>query len=139
MSMMEGVALGVFAVAAMVMLVVTQTRGRVDWPAWLVPMAFGVLITGLTGYAWYIEGPAGLWRIIGDSAWGLQFFTDRLMSTAAAFFLLQSRARAAGMKSETWVLAVIFTGSIGLLFMLSRTVYLERNNDLLGQEEHGHP
>jgi hypothetical protein len=121
----------VFTAAALVMLLVTQTRERVEWPAWLVPMAFGVVITGLTGYAWYTEGPDGLWQMIGGSAWGLQFLSDRLMSTAAAFFLLQNRARAAGMKSETWVLVVIFTGSIGLLFMLARTVYLERNGDLL--------
>ena len=30
------------------------------------------------------------------------------------------------MKSEVWVLIVIFTGSIGLFLMLARTVYLER-------------
>jgi hypothetical protein len=30
------------------------------------------------------------------------------------------------MKSEVWVLVVIFTGGIGLLLMLARTVYLER-------------
>jgi hypothetical protein len=44
----------------------------------------------------------------------------------AAFFLLQNRARAVGMKSEVWVIIVIFTGSIGLLLMLAQTIYLER-------------
>lgn len=134
MSMIEGIALGVFLAAAMVMLLVTQTKERVGWPAWLVPTVCCVLIAGWTAYAWYEEGLSSAWNKIGDSAWGLQAWTDRLMSTAAAFFLLQNRARAAGMKSEAWVLAVIFTGSIGLLFMLARTVYLERNNSLLIQE-----
>jgi hypothetical protein len=44
----------------------------------------------------------------------------------AAFYLLQNRARAAGMKSEVWVIVVIATGSIGLLLMLARTLQLER-------------
>jgi len=48
------------------------------------------------------------------------------MSLAVAFFLLQDRARAAGMKSEVWVVLVIFTGSLGLLMMLARTLYRER-------------
>ena len=60
------------------------------------------------------------------SPWGVQIWLDRLASTTAAFFLLQNRARAIGMKSEVWVLVVVFTGSIGLLAMLARTVHLER-------------
>ena len=48
------------------------------------------------------------------------------MSVTIAFFLLQNRARAVGMKSEVWVIVVIFTGSIGLLLMLAQTVFLER-------------
>jgi hypothetical protein len=58
--------------------------------------------------------------------WGIQIWYDRLASVTAAFFLLQNRARAAGMKSEVWVLVVIFTGSLGLLTMLARTLKLER-------------
>jgi hypothetical protein len=56
------------------------------------------------------------------------------MSVAAGFFLLQNRARAIGMKSEVWVLAVIFTGGIGLLLMLARTVYLERRKTILADQ-----
>ena len=33
------------------------------------------------------------------------------------------------MKSEVWAIAVIFTGSIGLLLALARTLYLERRMD----------
>jgi hypothetical protein len=56
----------------------------------------------------------------------LQVWLDRLMCAAAAFFLLKNRPWAIGMKSEVWVLAVIFTGGIGQLLMLARTIYLER-------------
>jgi hypothetical protein len=72
------------------------------------------------------EGPTAFWPALTGSFWGMQIWNDRLMSITAAFFLLQNRARAAGMKSEVWVLLVIFTGSIGLLLMLSRTLYFER-------------
>lgn len=128
MSIIEWTALAGFVIAAIAMLLVTQTKERVDWPAWLVPAVFGVLIAGWSGYAIYAEGLFGLWAVLDDSAWGLQIWNDRLMSTTAAFFLLQNRARAAGMKSEGWVISVIFTGSVGLLLMLARTVYLERQN-----------
>lgn len=70
----------------------------------------------------------GYWQTYTGSLWGIQVWYDRLLSVTAAFFLLQNRARAAGMKSEVWVLAVIVTGSMGLLLMLARTVYLERKH-----------
>ena len=126
MSHSELIALAGFAVAAVVMLLVTQTKERVSWPAWLVPAAAVVPFALWTGVAVAAEGPFGFLPMLAASDWGLQVWFDRLMSVTAAFFLLQNRARAAGMKSELWVLAVIFTGSIGLLLMLARTVCLER-------------
>ena len=96
--LMQVVAFSGYALAAIIMLLVTQTKERVAWPGWLVPGSF----------------------------WGVQLWYDFLISLTAAFFLLQNRARAAGMKSEIWVLLVIFTGSIGLMLMLARTLYLER-------------
>ena len=108
------------------MLLVTQTKERVAWPAWLVPVAVAVPAAAWTGFAVIEDGLPGFRSVFADSRWGLQVWLDRLMSVTAAFFLLQNRARAAGMKSEVWVLAVICTGGIGLLLMLSRTVYLER-------------
>jgi len=108
------------------MLLVTQTKKRVSWPAWLVPAVVVVPFAVWTGLAIVEEGPLGFLPMLMGSHWGLQVWFDRLMSVTAAFFLLQNRARAAGIKSEVWVLVVIFTGSIGLFLMLARTVYLER-------------
>ncbi len=126
MSMSEWIALAGFAVAAVVMLLVTQTKERVSWPAWLVPaVAAGLLAVG-TGGAIAAEGLFGFRPLLTASPWGLQLWFDRLVSVAVAFFLLQNRARAAGLKSEVWVLLVIVTGGIGLAAMLARTVYHER-------------
>ncbi|WP_349369802.1 hypothetical protein [Salinarimonas sp.] len=125
MSEMEVIGLAGFAVAATIMLLVTQTKERVSWPAWLVPAAAVVPLAGLAGIAMAEAGLFGFWPLMTGSPWGLQIWLDRLASVAVAFFLLQNRARAAGMKSEVWVLAVIFTGAVGLVAMLARTVHLE--------------
>jgi len=126
MSHAELIALAGLVVAAFVMLLVAQTKQRVAWPGWLVPAVVVVPFALWTGLAILEEGLDGFLPTVTGSHWGLQVWFDRLISVTAAFYLLQNRARAAGMKSEVWVLAVIFTGSIGLLAMLARTVYLER-------------
>jgi hypothetical protein len=126
MSLSEWIALAGFAVAAVAMLLVTQTKERVSWPGWLVPAVVVVPLAAGTGLASAEAGLFGFWPMLTASPWGLQIWFDRLMRVTAGFFLLQNRARAAGMKSEVWVLVVIVTGSIGLLSMLARTIYLER-------------
>ena len=120
------VAFAGFAAAVVAMLLVTQTKARVSWPAWLVPAAVLLPFTAFTVLAIIMEGVDGFWPVLMGSYWGVQIWFDRLLSVTAAFFLLQNRARAVGMKSEVWVIIVIFTGSIGLLVMLAQTVYLER-------------
>jgi hypothetical protein len=124
-------ALAGFAVAAVAMLLVTQTKERVLWPAWLVPAAVVIPFTAWTGFTIYQEGLLGFWPVIIGSHWGVQIWFDRLLSVTIAFFLLQNRARAVGMKSEVWVLIVIFTGSIGLMLVLAETVRLERKASLV--------
>ncbi len=125
MSLSELIALAGLAVAAIAMLLVTQSKERVAWPTWLVPAVVVVPFAVWTGLTIAEEGLVGFLPMLVGSDWGLQVWFDRLICVTAAFFLLQNRARAAGMKSELWVLAVIFTGGIGLLLMLARTVYLE--------------
>jgi hypothetical protein len=126
MSMSEWTALAGFAVAAGVMLLVTQTKARVSWPGWLVPATIAALLAVGAGLTVAEAGLFGLRPLLTASPWGLQLWVDRLACLTAAFFLLQNRARAAGVKSEVWVLVVIVTGGIGLLAMLARTVQLER-------------
>ncbi len=126
MSQYELLALGGFIVAAVAMLMVTQTKNRIDAPAWLIPVVVVIPFAVWTGIAISKEGLFGFFAMLTSSYWGLQVWFDRLMSVTAAFYLLQNRARAAGMKSEVWVLAVIFSGSVGLLLMLAQTAYFER-------------
>ena len=134
MLQVEVFALAGFAVAAIAMLLVTQTTARVAWPAWAVPVLVVVPVAAWTGMAILREGLFGFWPLLSASPWALQVWLDRLMSLTTGFFLLQNRARAIGMKSEVWVLVVIFTGGIGLLLMLARTVYLERRKAMLADQ-----
>lgn len=126
MSDFEWVALASFCLAAIVMLLITQTKERVSWAGWLVPAIVFVAFAGWTGSVLLEAGLAAYSEAFLDSPWGLQIWLDRLLSVTAAFFLLQNRARAAGIKSEVWVLIIIVTSSIGLLLMLARTLQLER-------------
>lgn len=135
MSHTEVIALAGFALAALAMLLVAQTKERVEWPAWLVPVAVVVPFVLWTGLAITREGLFGFWPMLMGSSWGLQVWLDRLMTLTAAFYLLQNRARAAGLKSEVWVVVIIFTGSIGLFVMLAQTAYLERRKAVSREPE----
>jgi hypothetical protein len=120
------IAFTVFVITAVVMFQITMTKERVAWPGWLIPAAAVIPAALWLGVALQAEGPLGFWTLVTSSHWGVQLWIDRLMILAAAFFLLQNRARAAGMKSEAWVIAVLFTGAVGLLIMLAVTVRRER-------------
>ena len=113
----------VFIVAA---LQITQSKDRVRWPAWLVPAAVVAPLAAWSVLAILREGPFGFIQAQTASLWGMLIWFNLLMSLGVAFFLLQNRARAAGMKSEIWVLLVAFTAGLGLLVMLARMLYLER-------------
>lgn len=121
-----------FAVAGLlvfivVALLVTQTKNRVSWPGWLVPAVLVAPLAAASIFAIVDEGPFGFLPGPSASLWDLLVWLNLLCCLGAAFFLLQNRARAAGMKSEVWVLVVIFTGGIGLLMMLARMLHRERN------------
>jgi hypothetical protein len=122
--------------AALGMLLVTQSKERVSWPAWLVPAVILVPFAGLAVFALRSQGLPALWETYTGSWWGLLAWFDRLVGVAVAFFLIQNRARAAGLKSEVWVLLVICTGSLGLLLMLAMTLYWERRR---AREDEGSP
>ncbi len=114
-----------FVIAASAMALIHGTKERVTWPAWLVPLVVVIPFAGWTGYALFEAGLKSFLPMVTETSWGLQVWYDRLMSLTAAYYLLQNRARAAGVKSDLWVIAIAVTGSIALLLMLARTVYLE--------------
>lgn len=112
-------------IAVVAMSLIHATKERVTWPAWLVPVAILIPFVGLFGLAVLEGGFKSFYSVLLESKWGLLIWYDRLMSLTVAYYLIQNRARAIGMKSDLWVIAIAVTGNIGLFLMLSRMVRLE--------------
>ena len=60
--------------------------------------------------------------------WGTQVWYDLLMAVTVALFFIVPRARAAGMSIMPWVVFVALTASVGLLAMVARLFWLERES-----------
>lgn len=60
--------------------------------------------------------------------WGTQVWYDLVMAVTVALFFIVPRARAAGMSIVPWVVFVALTASVGLLAMVARLFWLERQS-----------
>lgn len=60
--------------------------------------------------------------------WGTQVWYDLVMAVTVALFFIVPRARAAGMSIIPWVVFVALTASVGLLAMVARLFWLERQS-----------
>ena len=93
--------------------------------SWLLAAALSGLFTAWSLYTVAAEGPLGFWPNHTSSAWGNQVWFDLLLAIGTAWALLQPRARAVGMRPVPWLILIVCTGSIGLLAMLARCLFLE--------------
>ena len=69
----------------------------------------------------------GFWAEHTRNDWNNQIFVDLLLSASCVYFLLLARARAVSMRVLPWFMAIAATGSIGLLAMIARVLFLERS------------
>jgi Na+-transporting NADH:ubiquinone oxidoreductase subunit NqrB len=105
--------------------VIRATQG--NWRRqWWEPASLCAAFLGWSLYAMMTEGPLGFWPEHVRNSWGNQIFIDLLIAASTAFALLVPRARAAGMKPLPWFVLIACTGSIGLLAMVARCMFLER-------------
>ena len=101
----------------------TRRAGRPG--RWLVPAVLaavffaGSLIPVRTG------GMLGFWGEHTRNDWNNQIFLDLLLCGGCAYFLLLDRARRVSMRVLPWFLAIATLGSIGLLAMVARVLFLE--------------
>jgi hypothetical protein len=93
--------------------------------AWLAPAAGCLAFALWTGWAVVAGGPVGFWREHTGGPWANQIWFDLLLAALIGFGLLAPRARAAGMSPLSWFALVVCTGSIGLLAMTARCLFLE--------------
>lgn len=92
--------------------------------AWMAPAGAAALLFAWTLLAIAREGPVGFWPHHLSDAWGVQIWMDLLLSAGTAFALLAPRARAVGMNPLPWFVTVALSGSIGLLAMAARYLFL---------------
>lgn len=93
--------------------------------AWWLPALASVAFLGFSIHAVATEGPLGFWTEHVRNAWGNQVWFDLLLSASVGWTALLPRARSAGMRPWVWAVALPLTGSVALLAMLARVLYLE--------------
>ena len=106
-------------------LVTAAARRKPAANGWAVTALLAALFALCSTYAVATGGPLGFWTEHVRNAWGNQIWLDLLCAAATAFIVLLPRARAAGMAVWVWLAFLIATGSLGLLAMLARCLWLE--------------
>jgi hypothetical protein len=91
---------------------------------WLGPGLLSVVFMLFSLAAVLHEGPLGFWTEHVRNLWGNQIWFDLLLAIGTAWFLVLPQAKARGMRPGPWLLLIICTGSIGLLAMVARLLYL---------------
>ncbi len=99
---------------------------------WRVPAALSFAFLAFSVYCTVVDGPTGFWPVHSQSAWGSQVWFDLLLAAGIALGVLVPEARKQGMNALPWTLMVILTGSIGLLAMTARILYLKEVKTLSG-------
>jgi hypothetical protein len=96
--------------------------------AWRAAAGLSLLFLAFSLGAVVSEGPFGFWTEHTRNLWGQQIWFDLLLAAGTAWAALLPQARALGMRPWLWLLAVVCTGSIGLLAMLARLLYLRERS-----------
>ena len=119
---LPSVALGLFLLVTPA--VILRARDRRS-KAWLLPVCLSAAFFAWSVFALVSEGLSGVWLEHSRNAWGNQIWFDLLLSIGTAWALLLPRARAAGMQAWPWLALIVCTGSVGLLAMFARCLFLE--------------
>ena len=91
---------------------------------WLLPAGLSAVLLVWSIWTIALEGPLGFWFEHSRDAWGNQIWFDLLLGVGTAFALLAPHARAKGMRLVPWFLAIACSGSIGMLAMCARYLFL---------------
>lgn len=114
-----GVILAACSFAAMQPLKINRAR------LWMIPALLSALFFAGSVKAMATDGVLGFWPEHIRNDWNNQIFVDLLLAASCAYFLLLARARTVSMRVFPWFMAIAATGSIGLLAMIARMLFLE--------------
>ncbi|MCX6395588.1 MAG: hypothetical protein NTV23_03810 [Propionibacteriales bacterium] len=114
-------AAAVLAVPAFIVLAVSSLAE----PRWRAPAALAGAFSAWSLYA-IIDG--GLFGFVAEhvgNPWETQILMDLLILGGTAWFLLQPRLRAVGIRPLPWLPLILATGSIGMLLLVARLLRAE--------------
>ena len=95
------------------------------------PLVAGALSVAFGLFTLFTIMREGLEQVVFNhniNFWGTQVWYDLVMAVTVALFFIVPRARAAGMSIVPWVVFVALTASVGLLAMVARLFWLERQS-----------
>jgi hypothetical protein len=117
----------VILVASLCYLTAQRRPIRAGWAmAALLAAAFGLW----SFHAVVSGGALGFWPEHVRNAWSNQIWLDLLCAAGTAFTVILPRARATGMWVWGWLALILATGSLGLLAMYGRCLWLEGRGPL---------
>jgi hypothetical protein len=123
-------ALAAFLLATVWISALPSTAATVSHrPAWMIPAALMVAFAVLTLIAVVDEGPFGFWDNHIHNFWGNQVWVDLLMALGIGWYLIRPRMLAHHMSPWPWLALLCGTGSIGLVALLARVLYLDARGD----------
>lgn len=125
------------ALGLLLALGVMAVQPRLGPRAWIIPAVLSAAFLAVTLDVVAKAGPLGFWNEHLRGPWGAQIWCDLLLAAGTALALLLPRARAVGMRPLPWMVLVAATGSIGLLAMMARCLFLESraaSNNAAGEE-----
>ena len=96
--------------------------------AWLFPAALSFAFAAFSIYAILNEGIFGFWPEHTRNTWGNQIWFDLLLAVGIGWGLAAPKARALGIRLLPWLFLILCTGSMGLLAMLARILYVENQH-----------
>ena len=114
-----GIAFVVFALSYSSGLIVLRRN------AWMLPAGLAVAFLAWSLAAIVLEGPLGFWTEHTRNLWGIQIWFDLLLAGSMALTFIVPKAKAVGMNPVIWVVLMFLTGSIALLAMTARLLYLQ--------------
>lgn len=95
-------------------------------PPWWVLAAMATMFLAFSVGVVVAEGPFGVVAEHTRTFWSTQIWFDLLLAACTGWFAWLPRARAVGMRLPLWAILIVATGSIGLLAMSARIVFLEQ-------------
>ena len=124
MDVLQVTFIAVLAVASLALLHTFIARPKTG-SALLAAMLCGAF-AAFTAVQIWSEGLMMFWTNHTQNLTGIQVWWDLVMCVVIALFFIAPRARAVGMNVPVWALVSACTASIGLLAMIARLFWLER-------------